>query len=402
MDAALNLPDELYSHCVRRWVAEHAARESYDIVVAEIGELIGTPLGKRQIEQLAIRAARDFETFYAARTVEAEDSSDLLVLTFDGAGLIMKHEDLRPATKKAAAKAAQQQQEPRAHRREKRNRKRMAEVAAIYTIERFPRTLMDVVRELRPVQDVEQRQRRPRPVNKRVWASVEHGAEHVIREAFAEALRRDPGRRRRWVVLVDGNADQLALVRAISKQLGVEITIVLDLIHALDYLWKAAHCFAAVDSKEAADWVEQRLIGLLQGQSAGYLAKGMRGLATARGLTRDKRKPVEACATYLVNQRRWLHYDRALRDGLPIATGVIEGACRYLIRDRMDRSGARWSLAGAEAVLRLRALWTNRDFAEYWAFHLEQEHERVHRSRYAARRIPSPVAPSKPHLRRVK
>lgn len=117
---------------------------------------------------------------------------------------------------------------------------------------------------------------------------------------------------------------------------------------------------------------------------------------------RKTESPSTTAAKYLVNNRKLLHYDRALREGLPIATGVIEGACRYLVRDRMDRTGARWSLEGAEAVLRLRALWTNGDFGDYWAFHLEREHQRNHCSRYADGRVPYPHRTSKPALKRVK
>jgi hypothetical protein len=97
-----------------------------------------------------------------------------------------------------------------------------------------------------------------------------------------------------------------------------------------------------------------------------------------------------------------LHYDRALAAGLPIATGVIEGACRHLVKDRMDRTGARWSLRGAEAVLRLRSLRSSGDFEAYWAFHLQQEHDRTHRARYTEGDVPSPLPPPRPKLRRVK
>ncbi|MBN1611301.1 MAG: hypothetical protein JW940_32005 [Polyangiaceae bacterium] len=159
------------------------------------------------------------------------------MLTFDGAGIIMRKEDLRPATQQAAAKS-KPKLETRLSSGEKRNRKRMAEVAAIYSVAPFPRTPMDVVHGLRPVRDVAKR--RPRPVNKQVSASVELGAEQVIREKFEEGLRRDPERRRRWVVLVDGNDDQIRMVRKVAKELGVEITLVLDLMHVLEYLWKAA------------------------------------------------------------------------------------------------------------------------------------------------------------------
>ncbi len=162
-DAAFNLPDEMYSHGVREWVAEHVARESYDAVVHDIAKQIGTRVHKRQVEQLAIRSAMDFEAFYATRTVKAEKTSALMVLTFDGAGLIMLHEALRPETQKAAEKAAQEPDSPKTARHGRRNRKRMAEVAAVYTIAPFARSVMDVVRDLRPLRDVEGLTPRPRP-----------------------------------------------------------------------------------------------------------------------------------------------------------------------------------------------------------------------------------------------
>ncbi|HEY4646214.1 MAG TPA: ISKra4 family transposase [Steroidobacteraceae bacterium] len=399
MDASLNLPDELYSHGVRRLVAEGAARCSYDEVVESVAATTGTTVHKRQIEQLAIRAAQDFEAFYATRTVEAEDTDHLLVLTFDGKGIIMRPDDLRPATRRAAALATHKLTS-RLTKGEKRNRKRMAEVAAIYSVAPFSRTPMDVLHDLKPTRDVAIP--RPRPVNKRVSASVVFDAKTVIKMTFDEALRRDPERHRRWIVLVDGNRDQIAMIRKAAKQHDVEPTLVLDLMHVLEYLWTAAYCFHDEGSKDAQAWVEHRLLALLLGQSAGAMAKSMRRSAKLRGLHTADRKGVDDCARYLVNNRKLLHYDRALRDGLPVGTGVIEGACRYLVKDRMDRTGARWSLRGAEAVLRLRALWTNGDFNDYWAFHLECEHRRTHRARYAGERVPSPVPRSKTCLRRVK
>jgi hypothetical protein len=401
LDAALNLPEELYSHGVRRLVAEHAARSSFDEVQSVLAEHTGKPVGKRQVEELAIRSACDFAAFYGSRTTEAEGGSELLVMSFDGAGIIMRPEDLRPATKKAAS-GATRKLATRLTRGEKRNRKRMAEVAAIYSVAPFPRSVTDVMHDLRPAGEV--KPKRPRPKNKRVSASVDSSAAQVIRQTFDEALRRDPKQRRRWVALVDGNRDQIAIIRKAAKERSASVILMLDLMHVLEYLWGAAHAFEADGSKEAEAWVEQRLLGLLSGRSAGYLAKGMRTLAKRRGLSAKDQKSVDDCAKYLVNNRKLLHYELALREGLPIATGVIEGACRYLVRDRMDRTGARWSLDGAEAVLQLRALWTNGDFDDYWAFHLEREHQRNHRSRYADGSVPCPcpLRTSKPTLRRVK
>jgi hypothetical protein len=399
LDADLNLPEELYSHGLRRYVAEAVARCSYDEVVNDVAANTGAAVPKRQVEELAIRATQDFDAFYKECTTRPEASKDLLVMAFDGKGIAMRPQDLRAATQKAAAKATHKL-ETRLSKGEKRNRKRIAEVAVLYTVAPFSRTAADIVHDLKPVHDVSRQ--RPRPVNKQVSASVVLDAREVIKRTFQEAEQRDPEHLRRWVVLVDGNRDQIAAIRKIAKATGVQITLVLDLVHVLEYLWKAAYCFHADGSKEAQAWVEQRLIGLLEGQSAGYIANGMRQMATRRNLTAEQRKPLDDCARYLVNNRQLLHYDRALRDGLPISTGVVEGACRYLVQDRMGKTGARWSLPGAEAVLKLRSLWANGDFEAYWAFHLDHEHERIHRSHYADGRVPNPVAASKPSLRRVK
>ena len=104
----------------------------------------------------------------------------------------------------------------------------------------------------------------------------------------------------------------------------------------------------------------------------------MRRTATNRGLSPSRRAAADTCADYLITYKAYLRYDEYLAAGFPIATGVIEGACRYLVKDRMDITGARWSVQGAESVLRLRALRASGDFEAYWAFHQDCELHRNH------------------------
>jgi hypothetical protein len=399
LDAALELPTEKFSLEVRRIVAVEAARASFDEVVELVKKQSGAEVPKRQAEELAVRAARDFDDFYRSRLREPEDTEQLLVLSFDAKGIATLHRDLREATRKKA-ETTTRRLETRLTKGEKPNRKRMAEVATVYSIDTWPRTIADV---LHGVHDKdEKKRRRPKPFNKRVWASIVHTPQQVIQDAFDEAMRRDPMQRRRWVVLVDGNKDQLARVRQAARDSGAKITIVLDLVHVLEYLWRAAYAFHPDGTKEAQEWVECRLLAVLNGRSGGEIAKSLRAMIKTRNLDEKAATPVEAAATYLTNNTRLLHYDRALADGLPIATGVIEGACRYLVQDRMGRTGAVWSAAGAEAVLRLRALRTSGDFDDYWQFHVAKEHERTHRSRYANGDVPNPFPPNRPHLTLVK
>lgn len=399
LDAALGLPDEKYTHDLRRIVAEESAKSSFEEVVELIAKHTGAHVPKRQVEELATRAARDFDEFYRSRLGQPEDTDHLLILSFDAKGVAMLHRDLREATRKAAEETPRRL-ETRLTKGEKPNRKRMAEVATVYTLEQWPRTIADVLHGLRD--NAEEAARRPRPTNKRVWASISHTPQRVIDDAFDEAARRDPDHRRRWIVLVDGNRDQLRRIQRAAGKLGVEITIVLDIVHVLEYLWRAAYAFHPEGSDAAEGWVEARLLALLNGRTAGEIAKSLRLMIKSHDLDATRAKPVERAASYLVKNTRLLHYDRALADGLPIATGVIEGACRYLVKDRMGRTGARWSLTGAEAVLQLRALRASGDFDDYWAFHLAKEHERTHQSRYANGAVPNPLTSRRPQLKLVK
>lgn len=383
LDRKLNLPPDLFSFGVRRRVAEEAARGSHDAVVEALKTTTGASVGKRQVEELAVRAAKDFDAFYAGRaevagTLPLSGRGSILVISVDAKGIVVRHEDLREATKRAA------EQEPRDRSKklkpgEKKNRKRMATAAAVYIIGQFPRRPEDIVDEMRRRKKAE---KRPRPYKKRVWASVEKDAEAVIRQAFEEAAIRDPGRKKTWVAHVDGNATQIEVLQRVAKEYGVELIIVLDVIHALGYLWDAAHVSHKVGSQEAQDWVDERFLAILEGR-AGYIAAGMRQSATKSGMSKEKRKAIDKCAGYLLNHKNFMRYDEYLAAGFPIASGVIEGVCRHLIKDRMDITGARWSLEGADAVLRLRALWASGDFEEYWAFHEAQEAERNHAALFA-------------------
>jgi hypothetical protein len=401
LDAALNLPPEIDSHGVRRLVAKEAARASFDEVVELVREQSGAKVGKRQIEALAARAAQDFDVFYATRTRPCEATEDLLVLTTDAKGIVMRHADLREATRRKA-EAHTPKFGTRLAPGEKPDRKRMAQVASVYTIARWPRTSADVLSGLRTA-DTDAA--RPTPRDKRVWASVEKQPRRVIRSLFDEAQARDPEHRRQWVVLVDGAKPQLRAVKAEAKRRGVRVTIVVDVIHVLEYLWKAGHALFGVGT-EAESWVSDRFLGLLTGRSGGETARTIRWWAKRQGIAEGSRedKQLRRVCGYLANRTRTrlLDYARALREGLPIATGVIEGVCRYLVKDRMDRTGACWSVRGAEAVLRLRALRASGDFDAYWAFHLERERERHHAVAYADHVIPNPLPAPRTKLQRVK
>jgi hypothetical protein len=240
LDGELNLPKDSYSHGLRERLAVEVARGSFDEAVRTIETTTGGQVPKRQAEELAAKMSQDFEAFYEDRASRGpEETLDPLVMSEDGKGIVMRKEDLREGTKRAAERDAHQLK-TRLSQGEKRNRKRMATVAAVYSIERqvrTPESIMSV--------EVQKKEEVPkvRARHKRVWASVERTPEQVTEEVFQEARRRDPEGKRPWVMLVDGHEGQLEDIHAAIERHGVEVTLVLDFIHVLEYLWKAAWCF---------------------------------------------------------------------------------------------------------------------------------------------------------------
>ena len=370
LDAALNLPPDTYSLGLRRKVGWDVAKGSFDEAVRAIAEGMGAKVPKRQTEQLSRAVSRDFDACYASQPREA--ATGLLVMSVDGKGVVVRHQDLREATRVAADKS-KRKCKTRLSRGEKRNRKRMATVAAVYEVAPYPRTAEQIMG-LDESETI-----RPKVRNKRVWASRRQSPAEVIEQLFAEAQRRDPGHERTWLVLVDGQEAQREEIAAAIARHRKDTGVIQDFVHALEYLWKAAYCFHADGTEAAEAWVLEHTLALLRGKVSD-VAAGMRRSATRQGLSQEARAPVDKCADYLLKNKARFDYATALANGWPIATGIIEGACRHLVNDRMDLTGARWRLEGAEAILRLRALRASRDFEDYMAFHRRQERQRNHDS----------------------
>jgi len=273
LDAELNLPDERYCLELRRRVAEEAAKSSFDETLESIGKNTGAHVPKRQIEELVMRAAVDFDAFYQMRQTQVAypgQRAPILVISVDGKGVVMRSRDLREQTRKAALKR-KHKMGVRLSRGEKKNAKRMATVAAVYTIAPFVRKPEDLIHENDSARDGPPR---PRPEQKRLWASLEKTPEQIIEKAFEEAFSRDPEHQKKWVALVDGNKPQIRILRRMAKNKGIDLTVIVDIIHVIEYLWDAGRVFYPSGS-QLEDWVRVRLVEVLRG-NAGHVAAGMR------------------------------------------------------------------------------------------------------------------------------
>jgi hypothetical protein len=391
-DGQLNLPPGRDSYAVQKLTVIHAAGSSYQDAAGAVALATGQRVAKRQAEEMMLAAARDYEEFYDSpghRPPPGAAPGDVLALSCDAKGIVVLPGQMRPDWARKARQSIPKQ-DGRLSRGEVRNRKRMAETGAVFGITPRPRTPDDILPP--PGPRAQPPPQPPKTKDKWVTASLARTAADVVAAIFAEADRRDPDRHQTWIALADGNVHQIDRLRAEAAARAVPVTIICDFIHVTEYLWSAAWCFFPEASPAAGPWVHQHARAVLDGHAAA-VAAAIRDQVTAAGstLTAAKSKQAGATANYLDAKAPWLDYPQALASGWPISSGVIEGTCRTLIKDRMDITGARWTVRGAEAVLKIRSLTASNDFHAYWTYHLQRERERNHQTRYLNGTIPRPA-----------
>jgi hypothetical protein len=383
-DARLALPDGRYSFPLQQAAVHEtvtgALREARD----GLDRILGARVGTRQLMQITTGAAQDVRDFYPQHPVPAPATRpdgqagprDLLVLSIDATGVNMIDSGLRdsPPVRDDGPRPPSAQLSCR----ERTGRTRMAVVTAVYDAAPAVRGPADVM----PTGATERSTRRPGPkaVNREVDASIVDSTAPMTRRLFDRAQQRDPNHLRRWIVLVDGNNHQIDRIKAEAHARSVRINLILDFVHVLEYVWKAAEDLHPTQPGRAA-FVARTARDLLEHHPARTIAD-LNSHHDVLVLAGKPATGLKRCIDYLTAKQPYLIYRIALAMGWPIATGVIEGACRYLVKDRLAITGARWSLPGAEAVLLLRAVITNGDFPAYWEFHLQREHQRTHTSRY--------------------
>jgi hypothetical protein len=315
------------------------------------------------------RVAAHAEMFQANQAPPPEEEEgEILVATADGKGVPMR----RPLEQRVRSS------HPRRGKGEKANKKQMAYVSAVYSIDRFVRSADDLIDEVCRKQRALER---PQPQHKHVWAEMtrtteEEGAtgrERTFVEMAMACHQRDPDRRKTLVCLMDG---EKALWQVAGEWLPRAVGI-LDLFHVLERLWLAAYCFHPERSTQAADFVSHYLRMLLKGK-VGYAIGGLRRLGNQHGLTGAKRRTLNSVIGYYENNRQHMRYDEYLSAGYPIGSGVAEGACRHLVKDRMERTGMRWTVQGAQAMLHLRSLHINRQWDQYLTHHIEAEQAQLY------------------------
>jgi hypothetical protein len=365
LDAQLGLPDGDFSYLLQGWLQERCLDTDYAGSIQGLAAILRVNPSVRSVEHMTRQMAGSVPDFQAQQPLPtAAETAELLVATADHKGVPMVRRD-----------------RPTAERDEESERpgvKRAACAGAVYTTAPFERTADDVLDE---VQRKQRAAERPPPQGKVVWAEMAQevdgakasGREVVLASICAELDRRDPTETQSAIVLCDGERSLWTTFTAMLKRPFVGI---LDLWHALTYLWLAAKVFHGAKRAQEA-FVTARLRMLLEGNVRGVI-KGLKQMGTQQGLAGEKKRTLAKVVGYLERNRDHMQYDQYLRAGYPIGSGVIEGACRHVIKDRMERAGMLWTLDGASALLRLRVVHTNGHWDDYQEYRIAREQEALY------------------------
>jgi len=398
-DGVLNLPLCCYSWQLQQLVVMFARDGAYGLAQELVLAATGVRIGRRQLEEIVAGAAADVEGFYAGpadgpqqdgpqqdgpqQDGPLQDKALPLALSADGKGVAM-----RPESRRAGTKAPDQRVRTFATRPGigEKGHKRVAETCCVFDVIPQPRTPGQVMAGHHGGQDGNGPEARDKPapkaVRRRYRVDIAAGRSASVGWLFDEAQRRDPGNDRDWVVLVDGDNHQIRLIEAEAAARGVTVTILIDLIHVLEYLWKAAWALHAPRDPAIETWTIAQATDILHGRAAQVTARITQLAAQHPPEKGEHAKNIRKVLGYLQAKQPCLDYPTALANGWPVATGVIEGACRHLVNDRMGITGARWSTSGAQAILWLRVIHANGDHDACWHHHIRQEHQRNHLSRY--------------------
>jgi hypothetical protein len=373
LDNRLQLPAGAFSYVLQDWAQGLCVESAFGHVATTLERLLGLKLSVDSLEGMNKQMAERVEAYRSDRPAPvAESEGEFMVASADGKGVVMRRSEDDPA--------------PAAHRTkgEKASQKRMATVASVYTVDRHVRTAEDVVAAL--FRDRREKPpARPKPQNKHVWASLarvdaegETSGTDVAHEAMLDELIARNWQRHAWqrpmIFLYDGQESLWEARRAHLPAAGVGI---LDLLHVTPRLWQAAHVFHGEGSDAAEAFVRERCLRVLQGRVDGVV-RGFREMATKRGLSAAKKKALAKICGYLEKNRERMRYDEYLARGYPIASGVIEGACRHLVKDRMERAGMHWRPDGAQAMLDVRSVHIDGDWEQYQAYRIERELQRLY------------------------
>jgi len=365
LDIQCNLPEKVYSYYLQDIMNTLSVQNTFSETKNILNKILHLNIYEKPLEDLTAFSSNYYDEYYLSKNVtNLDNEGEIQVMSFDGKGV--------PMIKKEAAKIKGRQ-----GKGEKKQKKKEALVGVSYTVNKHFRTATEIASNLIfPDKKVlkEHELKTPKGQNIRRIASLLKPKSEIVKEIERDASLRNSNNNRNNVVLIDGMPALEKLVENNFSKIK-NYTIILDIIHVLEYLYIAAHVFFKESSPEAKKYVHKQLVSILKGK-VGRVIGGIKQSATKKEIKGTKLKSLAKVIKYLSNHKKLMKYNEYIELGFPIGTGVVESTCKTLVKDRMEGSGKRWSLNGAEAMLKLRSIKTSNDMEKYHNFYIVNEYKK--------------------------
>ncbi len=357
LDILLNLPIRCYSYFLSEMFNLLNIKDAYSEGVFFVKKFFGLQISVSASETISGESSSCYEEFYElGKTLkESEEKKDYTAVSFDGKGV--------PMIWKEAVKITGRQGKGK-----KRQKKKESLVGVKYNINANIRTADEVADNLvyPEKRENENEKKQEKAQNIRYIASIAKPKKEVMEEIYDE-IKNEDFINKPLLCLMDGSLYLWDQLKTVFKDISNKVCI-LDIIHVLEYIWLIAHIMYKEGSDDAKKYVYKKLKLILEGKIASYIMELQVEMQKSKWKKKSHQEKFKKVITYLKNHKQYMKYDEYLSKGYPIGTGVVESACSHVVKDRMEISGARWGINGAESVLRLRSVVKSKDWDNCWDF----------------------------------
>ena len=354
LDYHCNLPEQSYSYFLQDIINDISVDNTFAQTQKKLKKLFNINIGERQIEELPSTTDAYCTSYLEQKEPpKSEIEGELQIMEFDGKGV--------PIIKKDAANIKSRQ-----GKGEKRQKKKEALIGVSYTVDKRIRSAEEIVKHLIYPEQCSEKNEKEKSIkaqNVLRFGSLKMPKTDVVKLIENDAIKRNIDDKKEIVILLDGSLYQEKIVRASLTRIE-KYTVVLDIIHVIEYLYEAAHALYSEKGKEVKKYVYELLLRILQGKVGGVIG-GLKQTLKKRDLSENKVKTIEKVIRYLSNHKDNMQYNQYIKKGYPIATGVVESTCKQLVIGRMEGAGMKWSLDRAESMLFMRSISKSEQWEEF-------------------------------------
>lgn len=367
------MPKSKYSYNLQDWIGYNASETDFRSSVKLINRIMGHNFSEMQAQRITNKLSEPVEEFYEKEEFSEQDNNEegeYFAAGFDDKGIPILPSEVNREVDSSGERLGKGQ---------KNGVKKSSTVSVTYSFAPFVRTPETVIKSL--FDKNKNKDENKKPDNENKFTKNKHlrafisDKKKAMEYGFENIIKRCGKTNKKIVVLIDGDRGLEKAIDKVTEKKDITLMIIckiLDFIHVVEYIWKAANAHFGEKSSHRTCWVKQQCLLLLQSKTEKVI-DNLQALIQVNKSKPVKQEAIQKVINYIVNHRHMMDYKTYLARGFPISTGAVESACGHFVQCRMERNGMRWSLTGAQNLLNIRAVNKNDDWDKYMQYYIDKE-----------------------------